>query len=110
MPNRHRLPDRRATYTFPVNFTNGSGVTFAFIASVGVFDDGGVAEVFLESSKAASDVHSMAADAAIMFSIAMQYGTPLEVIRASMSRNSDGTPQSLFGALVDAIDREMVVA
>lgn len=97
---RKRLPDRRFAET--VNFENGGQ---RYVLTIGRFpDDGQVAEVFINSSMrfgTASDVN--AADAAVAVSLALQHGCPIEVLRHSMKRNADGTPQGPLGAALDLI-------
>lgn len=105
MTDRKLLDARRMAYHDVLRFTNGSGQTFRFLMSVGLFKDGSVAEAFLETHKAATDLQALASDAAIVFSVARQYGTPLQALREGMSRNSDGSPQSLLGALIDQAAR-----
>jgi ribonucleoside-diphosphate reductase alpha chain len=44
-----------------------------------------------------------ARDAAVVFSIARQYGTPLEVIRAALMRDTDGKASGPLGTILDMI-------
>jgi len=72
-----------------------------FTATVSRFDDGRLAEIFLNNNKAASEADINASDAAVVTSIALQYGAPVEVIRHALKRNTDG---SAAGALAAALD------
>lgn len=107
MPNRKTMPERRPAWTRKIEYKTWSGQTFHYLMSVGRFEDGTIGEVFLDTNKAGTDAQALASDAAIIFSIARQYGVPIPVLREGMSRNGDGTPQSLLGAVMDAIVEEM---
>lgn len=65
-----------------------------------------VTEVFINSSKIDSDVDLTARDAAILISIALQYGIPVDELAKSMGRNPDGLPSSPIGAILDILARE----
>jgi hypothetical protein len=45
-------------------------------------------------------------DCAIILSIAMQYGAPVDVIAGAVTRNRDGSNCSFMGALVDHLASE----
>ena len=98
--NRTRLPNRRAAET-----SNFSVDGQKYILTVGHFPDSGkVAEIFINSSmKLGSMADINAVDGAFAVSLALQYGCPIEVLRAGMKRNSDNTPQGPLGAALDAI-------
>jgi len=95
---RARLADRRGGENF--DFVIG---TTRFTASVRKGTRGRVAEVFLNSSKIDSDVDLTARDAAILISIALQYGITPHEMAHSMGRNSDGAPSSPIGAILDIL-------
>jgi hypothetical protein len=97
---REILPMRRECDTFPVQFETLHG-TISMLASVGFFPDGRPAEVFVSGNKVGSAVESLARDAAIVLSIALQHGTPLDTIKNAITRNPDSAPSTMFGALVD---------
>ncbi len=96
--HRHRLPDRRRAETRQVIH---KGQTFA--VSVGFFADGRPAECFISSVKTGSDFAAIANDAAVAASIALQYGVPLEALASAMSRDQQGHPGSVLGAILNAI-------
>lgn len=98
--NRKRLPNRRFAET--VNFTVGDQ---NYIVTIGRFPDtGAIAEIFLNSSmRLGSTADINAVDGALAVSLAIQYGCPLEILRSSMKRNADGSPQGPLGAALDAI-------
>jgi ribonucleoside-diphosphate reductase alpha chain len=99
---RHRLADRRAAMTF--NFEVDG---LRFVATVGRFDNGEIAEIFITSNKAGSAVGIMASDAAIAASLALQHGCPLEVLRKALSRDSHGHASGPLGAALDQIVEEV---
>ncbi len=77
-----------------------------FTATISRFDDGRVAEVFLTNHRAGSDADASACDAAVVASIALQFGVPLEVIRKALMRDSRGQARTPLGAALDAIAAE----
>jgi hypothetical protein len=98
MTARERLPNRRACESFEFRH-NG----FVFTASAGFFEDGRVAEIFLSSHKPGSPIEAIARDAAVTVSIALQFGVPIETIRAALTKDHDGCPATLLGAALDAL-------
>ena len=93
---RERLPDRRQHEA--IDFQHGG---FRYVASIGHFGDGRVAEIFLTSNKAGSNADTNARDAAVVCSIALQYGAPLEVIRHALMRDSQGRASGPLGQVLD---------
>jgi hypothetical protein len=82
-PAPERPPSRRDS----TNFTFECG-TFTCVATVSFFTDGRVGEIFLGNGKAGSTADAIAKDSAVVASIALQYGAPLEVIRRALLRDS----------------------
>ncbi len=74
-----------------------------YTLGVGYFADGMPAEVFLDCRKVTSEAASIARDAAVLLSIALQYGTPLETLRGAVTREEDGSPSSVTGAVLDIL-------
>jgi len=95
---RRTLPQRRASETFDLRFWNQS-----FIVSVGFYPDGVIGEVFIDSRKTGQDVQSTARDAAVVLSLALQHGTPIETIRRAVTRNGAGDAASILGAVIDTL-------
>jgi hypothetical protein len=48
-------------------------------------------------------MQSVARDAAILLSLALQHGVTVESIRHAITRNGNGAPASVVGAVVDAL-------
>jgi hypothetical protein len=92
MTARRRLPNRREHEL--VDFEHGG---IRYTAGIGRFDDGTLAEVFLNAwGKAGSMVDVLARDTAVLASLALQCGASVDTIRHALIRNSDG---SASGAL-----------
>jgi hypothetical protein len=98
MSTRCRLPDRRDCETFEIE-SQGLG----FTATVSRFPDGTVAEIFLQNHKAGSMAGINAQDSAVVCSIALQYGVPLETIRRALMRDSQGRASGPLGTALDQI-------
>ena len=97
-PARHRLPNRRANETFSFVCND-----LKYLATISRFSDGALAEIFISNAKAGSHSDANAKDAAVVCSIGLQYGAPLEVIRKALLRDSAGRPSSPLGCALDRI-------
>jgi hypothetical protein len=98
---RSVLPTRRLTENF--EFIVGSTL---FTASVGrVGPRAQVREVFINSSKIDSDVDLTMRDAAVVLSIALQYGITAREMAKSMGRNPDGRASSPVGEILDILKK-----
>ncbi len=95
---RARLPNRRVHETREFEFRG-----LRYSVGIGRFDDGSVAEVFLECAKAQSHSDADARDAAIAISLGLQHGVSAESLLSSVTRDSHGEPSSVIGAALDAI-------
>lgn len=98
---RRRLPDRRASETFDLE---AQGLSFT--ATVSRFDDGSLAEIFLQNHKAGSMAGINAQDAAVLASLALQHGVPLDVIRRALMRDARGRASGPLGCALDRIAGE----
>jgi hypothetical protein len=101
MTTRQRLPDRRQCET--LEFEHGG---FRYVASVGRFPSGDLAEVFISGPKVGTHVAFAARDASIMCSIGLQYGVPVEAFRHAIARNSDGSASGPLGRLLELLAKE----
>jgi hypothetical protein len=95
---RERLPNRRQCES--LNFTHGG---MDYVASVGRYDDGRLAEIFIANHKVGSDADAAAKDSAVVCSIAFQFGVPVEIIRKALLRDSGGNPASPLGVALDLL-------
>ena len=96
--DRQRLPNRRACETFA--FEHGS---MKYTASIARYDDGRLAEIFISNHKIGSDTDAAAKDSAVICSIALQHGVPLETISHALMRDARGNPSSPLGTALDLL-------
>jgi hypothetical protein len=96
---RLRLPNRRASlnFTFECN-------ALRYTASVSYFADGRLAEIFISNAKAGSHSDSAAKDSAVVCSIALQHGVPVETIRKALLRDARGVASSPLGVALDLLE------
>jgi hypothetical protein len=98
---RKRLPNRREAETFELE---AGGQLYR--ATVGRFpDDGRLAEIFINSSRAGSQADTNARDASVIASIALQYGVPLDVLRHALMRDPRGNGSGPLAVALDLIAR-----
>ena len=95
---RNRLPNRRASISFDVQ---SQGLRFT--CTVSRFADGSLAEIFLQNHKAGSMAGVNAQDAAVVCSLALQHGVPLDAIRGALMRDPQGRASGPLGAALDVI-------
>ena len=98
---RRTLPQRRAAETFGMRFWNQ-----LFRVTVGFYPDGTPGEVFINGCKTGNDIQSIARDAGVLLSLALQHGVPPETIRHAVTRGASEEPASILGAVVDSITTE----
>jgi hypothetical protein len=98
---RERLPNRRRSENFGFEC---SGLRYSGTASW--FDDGRLGEIFLGNHRADSHADACAKDAAILASIALQCGAPLDVLRKALLRDSQGRPSTPIGCALDLLSEE----
>jgi hypothetical protein len=98
---RRRLPNRRASETFALKCEG-----LAYLATISRFDDGRLAEIFVANHKAGSAADAAAKDAAVVCSIALQFGVPVDVIRHALLRDARGMASSPLGVALDLIAAE----
>src|SRR4051794_14971467 len=60
-------------------------------------EQGDVVEVFINAQQVNSTIDVLASDGAILMSLLIQYGHPIEEIAQSLKRNPDGSPASILG-------------
>jgi len=100
---RQRLPNRRAHELRDLDFAGKR-----FVVGFGRYDDGRLAEIFVDTAKpGATDLDHVARDAAVCASLGLQSGVDLETLRAAISRDAHGSPAGLLGAALDLIAREI---
>ena len=100
---RRELPQRRGGENFSFEH---DGQKFTASVRYASITDLTPREVFLNAEKPDSAVDLAAKDAAVLVSVALQYGVELRELSRSLSRNADGGASSPIGALLDLLTRE----
>lgn len=83
---RIRLTDRRPHWLYRFECDGQS-----YIGGIGRFDDGRIAEIFINGSKVGAAAETNAQDAAIVASLALQHGCPVDTIRHALVRSGGST-------------------
>jgi len=95
---RRRLANRRASETFDL-LAQG----LKFTCTISRFSDGSLGEIFLSNHKAGSMAGINAQDAAVVCSIALQHGVPVNVIRRALMRDGRGRASGPLATALDLI-------
>lgn len=104
---RERLPDRRPNDTTMLEFGGEK-----YFVSVGFYPDGRVGEIFIDrkktktSGKLGFTLDGVCRDAAVLMSMALQFGTDLKTIADAVTRDDDGAPTSIIGAICDHLKED----
>jgi hypothetical protein len=99
MDSRLALPKRRGHEL--LDFEH-AGIRYT--VGIGRFDDGRVAEVFLNTAKHGTAVDINARDAAVAASLLLQHGCPLNTLRRALTRNADGSASGPLARALDLLD------
>jgi hypothetical protein len=103
MTQRRILPQRRRCETFEIAF---GGLNRSHTVTAGYYDDGSLGEVFINSGRSGEPVEAIARDGAVVLSLALQYGADLQNIKTAITRDDQGAPTSVVGAVVDRLSEE----
>jgi ribonucleoside-diphosphate reductase alpha chain len=95
---RQQLPNRRGHEL--LTFEHGG---IRYTAGVGRFEDGTLAEIFLNTAKQGTAVDVNARDAAVAASLLLQHGCPVDILRQALTRNSDGSGSGPLACALDLI-------
>jgi hypothetical protein len=95
---RRKLSNRRPSITRSLECNR-----LTYSTTYSYFPDGNLAEIFISNSKAGSHSDSAAKDSAIIASLALQHGVPLDVIRKALLRDPRGKASSPLGVALDLI-------
>lgn len=99
--SREALPQRRCAETFEFEHWG-----HRYTATVGFYGDHvTIGEVFLRAGKSGEQMETLTRDSAVLLSIALQHGTPIETMRGAVLRDRDGAPSGPIGRLLDLIAR-----
>lgn len=100
--SRENLPNRRSHETTKVRHWDQN-----WIIGIGrAGTDMQIQEIFINSGKSGTQIETVARDAAIIMSIGLQYGVPIEVLKNAVTRNTDGSPSGPMGAILDHLTGE----
>jgi hypothetical protein len=99
--SRRRLPNRRNCETFDIESSS-----MPFTVTISRFEDGSLGEIFVSNHKNGSHADVSARDAAIIASVALQYGAPVDVLRKALIRDSRGNASGPLGVALDLLARE----
>ncbi|MGY3615708.1 TSCPD domain-containing protein [Bradyrhizobium sp. USDA 10063] len=100
MAERRALPMRRFSETFELLF---GGLARGYVVTMGFYHDGTVGEIFVNGGKSGEAVEAIARDGAVVLSLALQHGVPLDTISHAITRDGQGAPSSIIGAVVDRL-------
>jgi ribonucleoside-diphosphate reductase alpha chain len=99
---RERLPNRRRSVTF-----NLECAALGYTATVSFYDDDRLGEIFLSNHRADSHADACARDAAILTSIALQFGAPLNVLRKALLRDQRGNASTPISVALNKLAEEV---
>src|ERR1700688_2324880 len=83
---RQRLPNRRHHWLH--RFECDGQI---YTGGIGRFEDGRIAEIFINGAKVGTAAETNAQDAAIVASLALQHGCPIDTIRHALARSGGST-------------------
>ncbi|WP_461321534.1 TSCPD domain-containing protein [Bradyrhizobium barranii] len=94
------MPLRRQAETFEMSF---GGVNRCYAVSLGFYEDGARGEVFISGGKSGEAVEAIARDGAVLLSLALQYGAQIENMASAITRDGQGQPSTIIGAVIDRL-------
>jgi len=94
-PGRSRLPQRRRSVNYKFEHAG-----FRWHATVNT-EGGAVLEVFLSTAKTGELLEHLSKDMSVAASLALQYGCPLDVLRAALARDTGGEPLTPLARALD---------
>jgi hypothetical protein len=104
MTVRRPMPQRRRSETFKIRH---GGQNAAYHITAGYYHPHGeIGEVFISTNSVGSALDAMARDLAILMSLALQHGCSMRTMRAALTREADGTPSTIAGAVADLISKD----
>lgn len=104
---RESLNERRRSYNFTIEFQGEQ-----YNVTVGHYDDNRPGEVFVNrlftktSAKVGTLLDGVCRDSAILVSLAMQHGVQMKTLQHAITRDEDGLPSTIVGAIIDYIALE----
>lgn len=104
---RELLPSRRNSLNFTIEHQGER-----YHVTQGEYEDGRCGEIFINRifSKTSAKVGTLLDDAcrdlAILMSMALQHGANLITVRHAVTRDGEGLPSTIIGAIVDQMAKE----
>jgi hypothetical protein len=102
MTARQALPQRRRSETTKIKFGNGRA---AYHMTTGFYDDDRLGEIFISTNQVGTSLDAMARDLAVLMSLCLQHGCAVETIKHALTREADGSPSTIAGAVADRLAR-----
>jgi hypothetical protein len=99
---RQRLPNRRAAEV--IEFEIG---VFKYTATIGRFADHSPAEIFIYVAKTGSELERSTRDSAVLASLGLQHGIPVQMLARALSRTESGKPDSVLCTVLDGLAKEV---
>lgn len=102
--SRTALANRRNSLTFTMQFQGER-----YHVTVGFYGDSRIGEVFINrilgksSAKINTILDGVCRDSAILMSLALQHGVDLDTMMHAVTRDEDGEPSTIIGAIVDRL-------
>jgi hypothetical protein len=100
MAEREILPQRRTAETFKLRHGDQRA---AYHITVGYFPDGRLGEIFISTNQIGSAIDWIARDIAILMSLGLQHGCAIQTMCSALTRDADGTPTTIAGAVADKL-------
>lgn len=107
MTERRKLPARRHSDVVNFYHVHANGNKTPHVATLGFYEDGTIGEIFIDAHKQATGVAEQARDAAVLLSIALQYGVPMKEMHSAVGRDEDGRPHTIIGSALDVLVKEL---
>lgn len=104
---RELLPERRPSYNFTIEFQGER-----YNVTIGHYPDNRTGEMFVNrlfsktSAKVGTLLDGVCRDSAILISLALQHGVQLETMQNAITRDEDGAPSTIVGAIIDHIRKD----
>ena len=102
MVERDQPPHRRPCER--IRFEHGA---HRYYATIGRHPETGrLTEVFLQCAKSGTELEALARDCAVLTSLCLQFGCPVETLQRAVTRLDDGRAAGPLGCLLDKLGRE----
>lgn len=98
---RRHLPQRRYSEQFSFRHWN-----MEYDVGVGRYVTGAIGDLFINCGKSGDQAETLAKDSAVILSIALQYGVPIEAFSKAIQRDASGNAMGPIGAIIDRLASE----